>query len=295
MSKERLLLCLLALVVVTASGRKFKVQMTPQDVGALQSDQKRSFQGMCIYEDWLLSLQNTGYATLYKLPSLEKKTATFQLGSFSETNHANVAAFGVEKYCDSDPLPLVYVSQAYRKVVNGEKDVCYVERISLDGSAETVQRIVLDDSHLYGYALQWTIDQQRRHLIGFGNTRSNTAEDNRYRIMVFPLPHLSDGKVVHLTAADAIENYFIQDKDTRYPSKVIGQGACVWKNCLLLPTGFGEEDTPSIIYVLDLKKRKLRNILDLSETLKKRDGRHRLLSRGSIYPDERKGRREIKV
>ena len=223
---------------------------------------------MCIYEDWLLSLQNTGYATLYKLPSLEKKTATFKLGSFGETNHSNVAAFGVEKYDKSDPLPLVYVSQAYRKVVNGEKDVCYVERISLDGKAETVQRIVLDDQQLYGYALQWTVDQQRRHLIGFGNTISNTAEGNRYRIMVFPLPHLSDGEVVHLTANDAIENFFIQDRDTRYPSKVVGQGACVWKNCLLLPTGFGKEDTPSIIYVLDLKTKKLRNILDLSETLK---------------------------
>ena len=268
MSKKELLLCLLALVAITASARKFRVKISPKDIGVLQSDQKRSFQGMCIYEDWLLSVQNTGFATLYTLPSLDKKTPTFQLGSFAETNHANVAAFGVEKFDKSDPLPVVYVSQAYRKVVNGEKDVCYVERISLEGKAETVQRIVLDDQHLYGYALQWTIDQKRSHLIGFGNTRSNTAEDNRYRIMVFPLPHLSNGEMVHLTAADALENYFIQDKDPRYPSKVVGQGACVWKDCLLLPTGFGEEDTPSIIYVLDLKKHKLRNILDLSETLK---------------------------
>ena len=282
-------------MVLTASAREFQVNITPdgaeivfqsiinenqtsekpvnfskfklKDVGALQSDQKRSFQGMCIFEDWLLSVQNTGYATLYKLPSLEKKTATFKLGSFADTNHANVAAFGVEKFDDSDPLPLVYVSQAYRKVVNGEKDVCYVERISLDGKAETVQRIILDDQQLYGYALQWTIDQQRRHLIGFGNTIANTAEGNRFRVMVFSIPHLSDGQEVHLTAADAIENYFVQDTDSRYPSKVVGQGACVRNDCLLLPTGFGTEEAPSIIYVLDLKTRTLRNILDLSKTL----------------------------
>ena len=242
---------------------KFKLK----DVGALQSDQKQGYQGMCIYEDWLLSVQNKGYATLYKLPSLEKKTATFKLGSFADTNHANVAAFGVEKYDENDPLPLVYVSQAYKKVVNGEKDVCYVERISLDGKAETVQRIMLDDQKLYGYALQWTIDQKRRHLIGFGNTIANTAEGNRYRIMVFSIPHLSDGKEVHLRAADAIENYFIQDTDSRYPSKVVGQGACVWNDCLLLPTGFGNKEAPSIVYVLDLKTRQLQNILDLSKTL----------------------------
>lgn len=244
---------------------KFKLK----DVGALQSDQKQGYQGMCIYEDWLLSVQNKGYATLYKLPSLEKKTPTFKLGCFADTNHANVAAFGVEKFDESDPLPLVYVSQAYKTAVNGEKDVCYVERISLDGKAETVQRIVFDDpKHLYGYALQWTIDHQQRHLIGFGNTLSNTAEGNRFRVMVFSIPHLSDGEVVHLTANDAIENYLIQDTDSRYPSKVVGQGACVWNGCLLMPTGFGKEEAPSIVYVLDLKTRKLRNILDLSKTLK---------------------------
>ena len=240
-----------------------------KDVGALQSDQKQGYQGMCIYEDWLLSLQNKGYATLYKLPSLEKKTATFKLGCFGDTNHANVAAFGVEKFDESDPLPLLYVSQAYKNAVNGEKDVCYVERVSLDGSSETVQRIVLDDpKHLYGYALQWTIDHQRRHLIGLGNTVSNNGEGNRFRVMVFSIPHLSDGKVVHLTADDAIENYLIQDTDSRYPSKVVGQGACVWNDCMLMPTGFGKDDAPSIVYVLDLKTRKLRDILDLSKTLK---------------------------
>jgi acetyl esterase/lipase len=243
---------------------KFKLK----DVGALLSDQKQAYQGMCIYEDWLLSVQNRGYATLYKLPSLEKKTATFQLGCFGDTNHANVAAFGVEKFSDSDPLPLVYVSQAYKNAVNGEKDVCYVERVSLDGKAETVQRIVLDDpKHLYGYALQWTIDHKRRHLIGFGNTVSNNGEGNRFRVMVFSIPHLSEGKVVHLTAGDALENYLIQDTDSRYPSKVIGQGACVWNDCLLMPTGVGTEKAPSIVYVLDLKTKKLRNILDLSKTL----------------------------
>lgn len=245
-------------------GAKFKLK----DVGALQSDQKQGYQGMCIYEDWLLSVQNKGYATLYKLPSLEKKTATFKLGCFGDTNHANVAAFGVEKFSDSDPLPLVYVSQAYKNAVNGEKDVCYVERVSPGGSSETVQRIVLDDpKHLYGYALQWTIDHKRRHLIGFGNTVSNNGEGNRFRVMVFSIPHLSDGKVVHLTADDAIENYLIQDTDSRYPSKVVGQGACVWNDCLLMPTGFGSEEAPSIVYVLDLKTKKLRNILDLSKTL----------------------------
>ena len=241
---------------------------TLRDVAALQGDAKEGYQGMCISGEWLVSLQNTGLATLYKLPSMQKASATFSLGCCSEVNHANVAAFGVEKADAADALPLLYVSQAYKKAVNGVKDVCYVERIGTDGTAQTVQRIVLDDpTHLYGYALQWTVDRDMQRLIGFGNTISNRGAGNRFRIMVFPLPRLADGSEVHLTEADALENYTVQEFDSRFPSNVIGQGGCVNNGCLLLPTGLGKGDAPSVVYVWDLQTRSLRNIIDLSKQL----------------------------
>ena len=239
-----------------------KAQLTR--IATFQSDSARAYQGMAIYGNYLVSVQNKGIATIYQLPEMKKVSPTFPLGSFADYNHANVAAFGVEKYKKKDPMPVLYVSQAYKKPVNGKKDLCYVERLNLDGSSETVQTIMLDDeTHLYGYALQWTVDAKNRRLIGFGNTQNNNAPDNELRIIIFPLPKLSEGKEVHLKASDAIDCYTLQQFDPRYPHQVVGQGACVQDDYLIMPTGFGEKDAPSIIYVWDLNKKTLVDAIDL--------------------------------
>ena len=236
----------------------------PIRVAPLQSDSARAYQGMAIYEDYLVSVQNKGIATVYHLPDMKKIGSSFPLGSYSDYNHANVAAFGVEKYKKKDALPVLYVSQAYKKAIDGKKDLCYVERLNLDGSSENVQTIMLDDeTHLYGYALQWTIDAQKRRLIGFGNTKYNNAPYNELRIIIFPLPKLKDGKMITLKASDAIDCYTLQQFDSRYPHQVIGQGACVYEDYLIMPTGFGEKDAPSIIYVWDLNKKTLVDAIDL--------------------------------
>jgi len=239
------------------------------DYSPLVKEAKEFFQGLAVSGDYLVSLQNKGYATIYRLPHMKRLTKAFKLGSFGEYNHANVASFGTEKYAKTDALPLLYVSQAHRKKVDSLKNVCYVERLRLDGSSELVQRIVLDSiERYYGYALQWAIDRDRNRLIGFGNTLSNLADGNRFRIIVFKLPRLSDGRLVRLHPREAIDNYIVQDFDDRYPSKVIGQGACVYQDCLFMPTGYGKEATPSIVYVWDLRKKELRSVLDLSEAVK---------------------------
>ena len=231
---------------------------------ALEKRAKEGFQGMAIYGDQLISLQNKGYARLYSLKTMQALTDTFRLGSFGEFNHANVAKFGKEKFDRSDELPLLYVSQCNRQVVDGMRDVCYVERILPSGKATLVQRIVLDDiDKWYGYALQWTIDKEKNLLIGFGNTKSNTEPGNRLRIIVFRLPKLSEGEIVHLNPEKALENYTLQDYDQRYPSIVIGQGGCVRNGQLWFPTGFGKSLQPSIVYVWDMKKKQLAKVYDL--------------------------------
>lgn len=235
----------------------------------LQGAKGEGYQGMAIYGNYMISLQNTGLATLYSLPSFTKLTETFPLGCYAKTNHANVASFGIEKYDKSDPLPVLYVSQCFKRTINGEKDVCYVERIHVSGKAETVQRIVFDDTdHLYGYALQWTIDPKRKELIGFGNTIENMADGNRFRIIRFHLPKLKAGQVVHLTMKDCIETYLLQDYASEYPSKVIGQGGLIYKGNAIFPTGFGNKQNPSVIYVWNLRKHKLVQVIDLKEKLK---------------------------
>ena len=237
----------------------------PVTVAPLQGDPStKSYQGMAIYDKYMVSLQNKGIATIYQMPKVKKICEPFKLDCYHDYNHSNAAAFGVEKYDKKDPMPVLYVSQAYKKTIDGKKDLCYVERLHLDGSSETVQEIMLDDvTHLFGYALQWTVDSRNAHLIGFGNTKNNNAPDNELRIIVFPLPKLSEGKTVSLKAEDAIECYTLQQYDDRYPRQVVGQGACVYDDCLIMPTGFGNEKAPSVLYVWDLRNKRLLHTIDL--------------------------------
>jgi len=239
-----------------------------EHVGKLEKKAKQAFQGMAIYKDYLVSLQNTGMARIYHLPDMAAVTDTFALGSKHKYNHANVAAFGTEKYNPADVFPLLYVSQCNVHEVNGMRDACYVERISLDGKSELVQSIALDEHNKYfGHAVQWTIDQEHNILIGYGNTKANTIPGNRFRVVRFHLPKLADGKVVHLNMKDAIDNVIIQDYDARYPSISISQGAVYKDGCLYLPTGFGTTLRSSVLYVWDINKRRLRSILDLQSQL----------------------------
>ena len=114
-------------------------------------------------------------------------------------------------------------------------------------------------------ALQWMIDSKRNLLIGYGNTVENMGKGNRWRTMTFPMPKLSDGPLVRLNPRDAIENYCIQDFDSRFPSNHIGQGACVIKDQMFIPVGLGTEKQPSILYVWNLKKKQLDHIIDFQK------------------------------
>ena len=267
--KQLALLCLMALLSSSCTSVR-EVTFTTEHiekVGTFDGFPKQGFQGMSIYGDYLVSLQNTGLATLYRLTNTGiERLRQFPLASHHEANHANVADFGIERVAKDDVLPVLYVSQCSRKRYEGLKDVCFVERIQPDADPQLVQTIVLDDPDgLFGYALQWVIDHRRNQLIGYGNTRENLADGNRWRMMTFRLPCLNEGAVVHLRPEDALDNYCIQDLDTRFPSQQIGQGACVIRNWMLIPVGLGTAKQPSILYVWNLKKKRLDGIYNFQQ------------------------------
>ncbi|MBR1500015.1 MAG: hypothetical protein IJ615_10385 [Bacteroidaceae bacterium] len=253
---------LLALLLLAACKPLDFTNASVEKIDDLRGVSGQSYQGMAIYGDMLVSLQNTGQATIYRLNADGlQMLRQFPLASHTPENHANVAFFGTERYDKHDQFPLLYVSQCSKQRYKGLKDVCFVERISLTKEPELVQTIVLDDPDgLYGYALQWMIDSKRKLLIGYGNTVENMGKGNRWRTMVFPMPRLSDGPVVHLRPQDALDNYCIQDIDQRFPSNHIGQGACIIKDQMFIPVGVGTEKHPSILYVWNMKKKRLDHI-----------------------------------
>ena len=259
---KKLLYLLLTLLAVTSCMPLDFTNASVQKIADLQGAPKQSYQGMAIYDNYLVSLQNTGQATIYRLHDDKlQMLRQFPLASHTSENHANVAFFGTERYHKSDQFPLLYVSQCSKQRYKGMKDVCFVERISLTGEPQLVQTIVLDDPDgLFGYALQWMIDAKHNRLIGYGNTIENLGKGNRWRTMVFPMPKLSDGPVVHLNPRNALDNYCIQDLDPRFPSNHIGQGACVKGDQMFIPVGVGTEQQPSILYVWNLKTKRLDGI-----------------------------------
>lgn len=228
--------------------------------------EKANYQGMDCYKKYIVSLQHTGIATVWKYDGKDglTKEGSFKLATHDPVNHSNVCSFGVEKANRKDPMPVIYVSQCHKQPYQGRKDVLFVERIlpGLQGS-ELVQTIHFDDvDGLFGYALQWVVDRQHKFLYGFGNTtKDKDVEGNRHRVIKFRLPKLSEGDVV-FTNKDIIETYTVEDNGLQYAT--IGQGLCIWRNKLMMPTGLGTPEYPSYLFVWDLKHKRPLEVLDMS-------------------------------
>ena len=228
--------------------------------------EKANYQGMDCYKNYVISLQHTGIATVWKFDGKSKleKLGGFNLATHDEVNHSNVCSVGIEKVDRKDPIPVIYVSQCHKKPYNGFKDILFVERIAPDfQSSSLVQTIHFDDTdNLYGYALQWVVDRKNKCLYGYGNTtKDKDLEGNRHRVIKFRLPKISEGDVV-FTNKDIIETYVVEDFGLQYAT--IGQGLCIDKGRLFMPTGIGTEKYPSYLFVWDLKRRRPVEVLDMS-------------------------------
>lgn len=236
-------------------------------VGRLQGVEKQAYQGMDVYGQTVVSMQNTGVVTLYRYDgrTLTKQCEPFPLASNDKENHANVASLSRRFFAEKDPLPLVYVSQCAKGRYRGMKDVCFVERLLPDErKSELVQTILYDDvNHNFGYALQWVLDNENGYLYGYGNTVNNTDAKNRHRIVKFRLPELGDS-LVRLTDADLLENYLLEDTYA-VPFNPIGQGLFIRNGLLFMPVGVGREKDPSYLYVWNLTTHQMHCVLDLRE------------------------------
>ena len=147
--------------------------------------------------------------------------------------------------------------------IDGRKDLLFVERVAKNmRSSELLQTIFYDDVNGdFGYALQWVVDKENRMLYGYGNTINNTDPANRHRIIKFRLPELTEGKFVVLRPEDALENYLIEDV-SRFRFNPVGQDLAIEDGKLYMPTGVGDDKYPSILYIWDLKKKKM-EVVDL--------------------------------
>ncbi len=275
--------CAMAMVSVSLAQKKYTYSgekictkentLKVSIVGKLEGAKGLSYQGMDIWKNSMISLQHTGEATVYDFDGKSiKKRGSFRLASYDKTNHSNVASFGNIYYKSNDCLPLLYIARCSGiKLPNGMDKLFYVERIDPKTiRSELIQTIWLNDTKksFGGYCLG-AVDRQNNMFYMYAETTGRKhPESNRHWIMKFRLPEYNgpQDSLVILTEEDALERYDMEDTYT-FPMQPITQGATIWNNMLFLPMGVGTERDPSVIYVMDLNTRSIRNVIDLQEAI----------------------------
>ena len=99
-------------------------------------------------------------------------------------------------------------------------------------------------------------------------TRANRADNRRANFaanqifVVAKIARTLEAKLEKIrTGADILENYVVEDNGLSYAT--IGQGLCIYKGKLLMPTGLGTPEYPSYLFVWDLNKKRPVEVLDM--------------------------------
>lgn len=241
---------------------------------------RRSVQGFAVHGDTAFVLYHSGLAAAYDLVSRDKAPlGVFRLGSYSRCkedkrydNHANDAMFGGT--LPGEEFPLLYVTAGN----SGDSDekgfiaYCAVEQIRrVNGvySAETVQRIYYRNDGIEntsfdtpGWGWPASLVDSAGGWFYFFSARYRTKRemarpDNVYIVTKFKLPDPTVGDVT-LTAADILDQYVL-------PFNAFAtQGGTIYEGKLYYMFGFGREDTPDKMNVIDLEKREYALCEDLS-------------------------------
>ena len=204
---------------------------------------KGSTQGFAIYGRYGFSVHDKGECVVI---DLKRKRFISKFTLEGNTGHCNNASFGVERYSEESPFPLLYVTEC-----RGDR-ACYVNDVTLTGS-RMVQRICYDGKDATGPA-DWAVDRANR-LIYFYCTVNNIRT-----LKWFALPRLTDSDArgeVHLTDEDALGSVTAGDI-------TIPQGSLIHRGRAYLPDGIPPR--PTRLHVTDIESSTSLATIDLSHT-----------------------------
>lgn len=204
---------------------------------------KGSTQGFAIYGRYGFSVHDKGECVVI---DLKRKRFISKFTLEGNTGHCNNASFGVERYSEESPFPLLYVTEC-----RGDR-VCYVNDVTLTGS-RMVQKICYDGNDATGPA-DWAVDRANR-LIYFYCTVNNVRT-----LKWFALPRLTDSDAsgeVHLTDEDTLGSVTAGDI-------TIPQGSLIHRGRAYLPDGIPPRTTR--LHVTDIESGASLTTIDLSHT-----------------------------
>lgn len=243
---------------------------------------KTSVQGFAVHGKVGFVLFHMGVCAAYDLETKNRKPiGIFRLGSFNDgvpdaryINHANDAMFGAT--LDGEEYPLLYVTAGNSGEVDekGYIGYCAVEQIRCQNgvfSAETLQRIYYKNDGIEKTKYQtpgwgWPaslVDVENGWYYLFSARYRTKKEfslpDNVYIVTKFRLPSPKDGDVT-LSPFDIVEQFDL-------PFNVfITQGGVIKDGKIWYTFGFGKEEYPNALRVIDLQKHEYVLCEDLSNT-----------------------------
>jgi len=201
-----------------------------------QNNSGQPNEGFAIYGNYAFSMYATGVCNVYDVNG-KKFVSSFHLGSYSSTNHANVADFGVEFPEGNTDFPAIYISEC-----TGSIKRCFVESITTNGS-QLIQTITPNSSKLGRGYTDWAVDRENDLL--YCLTEVSGIGDTNYNVLVFRLPQLSEGSDVTLTDADIIDSWAINENGTT-------QGLYISNGYMYFPMSGGSGLNGCVLYIMDL-------------------------------------------
>lgn len=212
-------------------------------------------QGMSIHKNIAFLFNDGGHFRVYDL----KKSIVLKecdLASSSKTCHVNNACFSYE-FLNNNSLPLLYITEYL-----GERR-CFVECIDDNYNTVLLQTISFKRNGKPVFVWNWCVDAEDKCLYALHNVSMDKKNKNVVnKVVKFKLPNLTDGKNIVLTENDILDAY-----EVNFANGV--QGGKIRKGYWYISAGLHENnkdkfDSERAIIVIDLKKRKIDRIIDLT-------------------------------
>ncbi len=244
--------------------------------------EKKSVQGFAIHGNTGFILFHTGICAAYDLLNRNQTPlGVFKLGSYNTgdpdsryTNHANDAMFGPALPGEEFPLLYVTAGNSGDSDEKGYISYCAVEQIRKTNgtySAETIQRIYYNNTGIENTPYKtpgwgWPaalVDTEGGWYYLFSakyrTKRQYYRPDNVYIITKFPLPSPAAGDVT-LYPSDIADQFEL-------PFNAFAtQGGTIKDGKIWYMFGFGNENYPDALNVIDLEKKEYSLCEDLSNT-----------------------------
>lgn len=198
-----------------------------------------------------------------------KREPKMEMVGKSDVYHANNSSFGTQRYAESDPFPLLYVSNRVNNNKRGVLDVFRLVPLKSEGAKDYDSLVVQQVQTIYyptatdknALGSPWTvIDRENNYMYTY--SRNNRGKASNYgvcRISKFRIPSVKSSHVVYLNDEDILDSYEVGF------NAPLAQGACIHKGKMYISQGVSPKYFIGV-RVVDLKEHKLIKNYDLRES-----------------------------